>query len=240
MRSPPSAFVLVHGAWHGGWCWRRVADRLQQAGRRAFAPTLTGVGERSHLLSAAVDAGTHIQDILGVLEAEELEDVVLVGHSYAGIAISGVAARARGRLRRLVYLDALLVEDGQSWAQAFPPEVAEARRKSATTTNGVKTIPAPDPAIYGFADPADTEWVRRRLTPHPYAAFEQQMHWGGPLANGLPRLYVDCTQPALDVLATMKARYRGRPDWPFVEMQTGHDAMLSAPDALARLLLDTQ
>jgi pimeloyl-ACP methyl ester carboxylesterase len=229
--------VLVHGAWHGGWCWHRVADRLRGAGHRVFAPTLTGVGERRHLLSAAVDLETHIEDVLGVLEAEELEQVVLVGHSYAGLVISGVAARAPRRLRQLVYLDALLVEDGGSWAEAFPPEVSEARRKSATMTNGVKTIPPPDPAIYGFADPADTEWVRRRMTPHPYAPFEQKARWNGPLGNGLPRLYIDCTQPVLAALATIKGRYRGKPDWPFVEMKTGHDAMLSAPEELAQILL---
>jgi pimeloyl-ACP methyl ester carboxylesterase len=230
--------VLVHGAWHGGWCWHRVADPLRAAGHRVFTPTLTGVGERRHLLSAGVDLETHIADVLGVLEAEELEDAVLVGHSYAGLVISGVAGRAPRRLRRLVYLDALLVEDGQSWAQAFPPEVSEARRKSATMTNGVKTLPPPDPAIYGFADPADTEWVRRRMTPHPYAPFEQQARWNGPLGNDLPRIYIDCTAPALAVLATIKDRYRGRPEWPFVDMKTGHDAMLSAPEGLARLLLE--
>jgi len=227
----------VHGAWHGGWCWHRVADPLRAAGHRVFAPTLTGVGERRHLLSATVDLETHIQDVLGVLEAEELENVVLVGHSYAGLVISGVAARAKARLRQLVYLDALLAEDGQSWAEAFPPEVAEARRKGATITNGVKTIPAPDPEIYGFADPADTEWVRRRLTPHPYAAFEQKSRLGGPLGNGLPRLYIDCTSPPIAALATIKDRYRDKPDWPFVELATGHDAMLSAPRELAQVLL---
>ena len=230
--------MLVHGAWHGGWCWRRVADRLQRAGQRVFAPTLTGVGERRHLLSAGVDLETHIQDILGVLEAEELEDVVLVGHSYAGLVISGVAARAPKRLRRLVYLDALLVEDGQSWAEAFPPEVTEARRKSVVMTDGVKTIQAPDPAIYGFADPADDAWLRRRLTPHPFAPFDQKARWGGSLGSGVPRIYIDCTQPALPLLATLKDRYRGKPGWPFVELKTGHDAMVSAPEALTRLLLE--
>jgi pimeloyl-ACP methyl ester carboxylesterase len=227
----------VHGAWHGGWCWRRVADRLQKAGRRVFAPTLTGVGERRHLLTAEVDLETHIRDILCVLEAEELENVVLVGHSYAGLVISGVAARAKERIRQLVYQDALLAEDGQSWAEAFPPEIAEARRKGATITNGVKTIPAPDPEIYGFADPADTVWVRRRMTSHPYAPFEQKSCLNGPLGNGLPRLYIDCTTPPIAALATIKDRYRGRPEWSFVELKTGHDAMVSAPEELARLLL---
>lgn len=233
----PHTFVLVHGAWHGGWCWRRVADLLGAAGHRVFCPTLTGVGERSHLLRPEVDLETHIGDVLGVLEAEELDRVVLVGHSYAGLVISGVAARAPQRLRQLVYLDALLVEDGRSWAEVFPPEVAEARRRSAAMTNGVKTLPAPDPAIYGFADSADDDWVRRRLTPHPYAPFEQKVRWDGPLGNGLPRIYIDCVQPALAVLAELKDCYRGRPDWPFVELKTGHDAMVSAPAETAQLLL---
>jgi pimeloyl-ACP methyl ester carboxylesterase len=227
----------VHGAWHGGWCWRRVEDRLRKAGHRVFTPTLTGVGERRHLLTAATDLETHIQDVLGLLEAEELEGVVLCGHSYAGLVISGVAARAKERIRQLVYLDALLAEDGQSWAEAFPPDVAEARRKGATVTNGVKTIPAPDPEIYGFADPADTVWVRRRLTPHPYAAFEQKSRLDGPLGSGLPRLYIECTTPPIAALATIKDRYRGKPGWPFAELKTGHDAMLSAPGELTRLLL---
>jgi pimeloyl-ACP methyl ester carboxylesterase len=227
----------VHGAWHGGWCWRRVGGRLQKAGHRVFAPTLTGVGERRHQLTAEVDLETHIRDILGVLEAEELDGVVLCGHSYAGLVISGVAARAKERIRQLVYQDALLAEDGQSWAEAFPPDIAEARRKGATITNGVKTIPAPDPEIYGFADPADTVWVRRRMAPHPYASFEQKSCLNGLLGNGLPRLYIDCTAPPIAALATIKDRYRGRPEWPFVELKTGHDAMVSAPEEFARLLL---
>ena len=237
MRNPPSTFVLVHGAWHGGWCWRRVAERLQKPGHRVFTPTLTGLGERAHLLTSAVDVETHIRDVLGLLEAEELENVVLAGHSYAGLVISGVAARAKQRLRQLVYLDALIVEDGQSWAEAFPPEVAEARRNSAVVTNGVKALPPPDPAIYGFADAADTEWVRRRLTPHPFAAFEQKMRWGGAVGNGLPKVYVDCTSPKLAALDAMKKRHRA--GWEFVELKTGHDLMVSAPEETAQILLRT-
>ena len=193
--------------------------------------------ERAHLLSSAVDVDTHIRDIVALLEAEELENVVLAGHSYAGMVISGVAASAKARLRRLVYLDALIVEDGESWAEAFPPDVAEARRKSAVMTHGVKTIPPPDPKIYGFADPADTEWVRRRLTPHPFAAFEKKNRWGGPVGNGVPKVYVDCTQPALAALDAMKkARLGG---WEVIALATGHDLMVSAPDETAQILLRT-
>jgi len=202
-----------------------------------FCPTLTGLGERAHLLSPDVNLDTHIQDVTGLLEAEELNGVVLVGHSYAGLVISGVAARAPRRIRQLVYLDALLVEDGQSWAGAFPPEVTEARRKSATVTNGVKTLPAPDPKIYGFEDPADDAWLRRRLTPHPYAPFEQKVQSGVPLGNGLPKVYVDCTQPPLGALAAMKARHRAGADWKFIELKTGHDLMVSAPEETAQILL---
>lgn len=229
--------MLVHGAWHGGWCWRRVAERLEKAGHRVYCPTLTGLGERAHLLTNEVSLDTHVQDVVGVLEAEELEHVVLAGHSYAGIVISGVAARAKRRLRRLVYLDALLVEDGKSWAEAFPPDVAEARRKSAIVANGVKTLPPPDPKIYGFSDPADDAWVRRRLTPHPYAPFEQKVKWGCPLGNGLPKSYVDCTSPALAALAEMKPRNRS--GWDFIELKTGHDLMVSAPEETAQILLRT-
>lgn len=225
----------MHGAWHGGWCWPRVAERLRAAGHRVFTPTLTGLGERRHLLTPAVDVDTHIRDVIGLLEAEELEDVVLAGHSYAGMVITGVAARAKARLRRLVYLDALIVNDGESWAEAFPPEVAEARRKSAMMIDGVKTIPAPDPAIYGFSDPADTEWVRRRMTPHPFAAFELKNRWGGPVGNGVPKVYVDCTKPALGALASMKQqRLAG---WEVIALATGHDLMVSAPEEMAQILL---
>jgi pimeloyl-ACP methyl ester carboxylesterase len=233
--SRPSTFVLVHGAWHGGWCWPRVADRLRQAGHRVFTPTLTGVGERRHLLTPAVDAETHIRDVLELLEAEELQDVILAGHSYAGMVITGVAARAKSRLRQLVYLDALLVHDGESWADAFPPEVAVARRKAAVPTNGVQTLMPPDPVIYGFADAADTEWVRRRMTPHPFAPYDQKHRWGGPIGNGVPKVYVDCTAPALANLDSMKrSRLAG---WEVISLATGHDLMVSAPEDTAQILL---
>jgi len=233
----PRTYVLVHGAWHGGWCWRRVADRLKSEGHRVFAPTLTGLGERAHLLTREVDLDTHIADVVGLLVAEELEDVVLVGHSYGGIVITGVAAREKSRLWQLVYLDAAIVEDGATWSSISPPEVALARRKAAKESSDGLSIPVPEAGVFGLTDPDDLDWVQRRMTPQPFAAYDQKMSWRGTVGNGLPKVYVDCTAPAYAGLAAVKERYRGKPGWTFVELKTGHDAMVSAPAETAEVLL---
>jgi pimeloyl-ACP methyl ester carboxylesterase len=213
-----------------------VSDRLIAAGQRVFCPTLTGLGERAHLLSRQVNLDTHIQDVVALLEAEELKDVVLVGHSYGGMVITGVAARAKPCLRQLVYLDAVILEDGGTFSDILPPEVAAARRKAAESSGRV-SFPVPDANVFGLVEPADIGWVQRRMTPQPYGSFDQPIRWGGPIGNGIPKVYVDCTDPAYAGLAAMKDRYRGKPDWPFVELRTGHDAMVSAPEETARLLL---
>ncbi len=232
-----STYVLVHGAWHGGWCWRHVAHRLVAAGHRVFCPTLTGLGERAHLLTREVKISTHIQDVVALLEAEELEKVVLVGHSYGGIVITGVAARAKARLKQLVYLDSAIVEDGASWASIGLPEVVAERRKAAQESSGGVSLPVPDARVFGLLRPDDIAWVQRRLTPQPFGGYEEKMHWGGPVGNGVPKVYVDCTDPAYAGLAPVKERYRGKPGWPFAQLRTGHDAMVSAPAETAQLLL---
>src|SRR5690348_13524991 len=115
--------VLVHGGWIGGWCWQRVTPLLVAARHRVYTPTLTGLGERAHLLTQEIDLSTHIQDVVGLIECEELENVVLVGQSYAGMVITGVADRMAARLSRLVYLDAFVPQDGQCLADLVPAEV---------------------------------------------------------------------------------------------------------------------
>jgi len=202
-----------------------------------FCPTLTGLGERAHLLDRNVNLDTHFGDVIGLIEAEELTEVVLVGHSYGGIVITGVAARIPERIRQLVYLDAALVEDGHSWSETLPAELAAARRKTAAESSGGLSVPAPKPQFYGVDDPDDCAWLERRMTPQPFAAFDQKMHWGGPIGNGLPKVYIDCTKPAFAGFTAMKARYRSNPDWNFSELATGHDAMVSAPEELTRILL---
>ena len=230
-------YVLVHGAWHGGWCWGRVSDILVGAGHRVFAPSLTGLGDRRHLLTPETNLNTHIQDIVELFEAEELNGVVLVGHSYGGIVITGVAAKTPRRIKQLIYLDAVLVEDGESWSSAHPADMVEARRKAAQETSKGLTLPVPTASAFGVADPADQAWVDRRMTPHPFATYEQKMNWGGPIGNHLPKVYIDCTSPSLGSIAAMKDKYRGKAEWPFVELKTCHDAMVTAPQELTKILL---
>ena len=244
---PPSAsgpvrktsFVLVHGAWHGGWCWSRVAARLRAAGHDVFTPTLTGLGERRHLISPQINLDTHIEDVVNLLECEELDQVVLVGHSYAGIVISGVADRAAPRLRQLVYLDALLLESGKSLFSDFPQAVVDQRLKAIRDTGaGVGAAAALPPAAFGVKDPADAAWVARRMTPQPVGTYLQPLLLKAPLGNGLPKTYIDCTTDPIATLAPTKARVRADAGWTLRTLASGHDAMVIAPAPLTNLLLE--
>ena len=244
MSAPATAasptFVLVHGSWHGAWCWRRVLPRLRAAGAEAHAVTLTGVGERAHLMGPGIDLHTHIQDVIGLIEAEELQQVVLVGHSYGGIVITGVADRlqreAPGRLAQLVYLDAVTPHPGESWSSQHTPETRQARLDAAAASGGI-SFPPPDASVFGL-DGADRDWVNRRQTPQPLSVYLQALDFDAARVAALPRSFIDCTSPALPTIAVMRQRVRSEPGWRVAEMATGHDPMVSEPAALVALLLD--
>jgi pimeloyl-ACP methyl ester carboxylesterase len=229
-------FVLVHGAWHGGWCWRGVADRLRAEGHRVFTPTCTGLGERAHLMSREITLDTFTADIAGVIEAEELEAVVLVGHSFGGNPTSGVADRMKERLRHLVYLDAIVVEPGKAPFDSLPPDVVAGRRKAAAESSGGLSLPNPPVSAFGVPEGPDAEWVRRRLTPHPISTYESKLNIEGPVGNGLPRTYIHCTQPSYAALEGSRQWVKAQEGWRWREIATGHDAMVSAPGELARML----
>ncbi|NML43240.1 alpha/beta fold hydrolase [Ramlibacter sp. G-1-2-2] len=238
--TPASArnFVLVHGAWHGGWCWTHVGDRLRAQGHRVFTPTLTGLGERRHLISAQVNLDTHIDDVVNLIEFEELQDVVLVGHSYAGIVITGVADRIAPRLRQLVYLDSLMLDSGKSIFSSFPDDVVQQRLKAIRDTGGGVGAAAPlSPAAFGVKQPADSEWVTRRMTPQPVGTYLQPLVLRHPVGNGRPKTYIECTDGPIATLEPTKARIRADASWTVRTLATGHDAMISAPDALTDMLL---
>ena len=153
-----ATFVLVHGAWRGSWCWKRVRRALLQQGHEVFTPTLTGLGERSHLLSETLDLQTHTLDVLNLIQWEELNDFVLCGHSYGGMVISGVADRVPERIRSLVFLDAFVPEHGESVADFAPVS-------GGGLIDGWKSAPISGEAF--GVNLADRAWVARQCTVHP-------------------------------------------------------------------------
>lgn len=227
--------VLVHGAWHGAWCWQRVVRGLWATGHRAFAVSLTGVGERAHQMSPDITLATHIADVMAVIDAEELRGALLVGHSYGGMVITGVADRIRdaATLSRLVYLDAMVPHPGESWSSTHTPATRDARR-AAIAEHGA--LPPPDPALFGLTDAADSAWVARRQTPQPGSLYDDPLHFDPARVARWPRQFIDCNAPALATIDVMRQRVRAEAGWQIDEIATGHDAMISAPEALLALL----
>jgi pimeloyl-ACP methyl ester carboxylesterase len=237
MRMTGNTFVLLHGAWHGGWCWHDVAGLLRAQGHSVTAPTQTGLGERRHLLSGAITLETFVQDLVEHLEAEEIEDAILVGHSFGGMAISGAADRVPQRIRHLVYLDSMVLEDGQAFFDVLPADIVAARRRLAQEQGGGLFVPCPPLSAFGVPeDHPRADWTRRRLTPHPLGTFETPLRLRHPPGNGLPRTYIACTDPPYLPLERARREIRGRADWGWQEIATGHDAMVTAPETLALML----
>jgi pimeloyl-ACP methyl ester carboxylesterase len=217
-------FVLVHGAWHGGWCWRRVGDILTARGHRVFAPTLTGLGERSHLLAQGVDLGTHITDIVNVITWEELGAVVLCGHSYGGMVVTGVADRVPDRIAALVYLDAYVPEGGVSMQDLRPRELPAAL--------GV----APTSAAAFLVNEADRDWVDRRCTPHPVASIVEKLALTGAYRAVRRKRYIRAAGYPHAVFAATCERLKADPGWSVHTIDCGHDVMVDRPETLADLL----
>ncbi|MEQ3549455.1 alpha/beta fold hydrolase [Pseudonocardia nematodicida] len=225
--------VLLAGAWHGGWAWGRVAPRLRAAGHHVLTPTLTGVSDRAHLLHPGVGLGTHVQDVVAQLDAEDLDDVVLVGHSYTGQVVTAVADARPGRIAHRVYLDAFVGDDGEAAIDLLPPEVAVHYRESVQGPGHGWLIPVRPLEKLGVTDPADLAWLTARLTPHPWRAFTEPLAVTGA-HTGVPATFVECTD-WMRVFRPHAERARAA-GWPVHEIATGHEAMVTAPDELARIL----
>ncbi|HVZ45240.1 MAG TPA: alpha/beta fold hydrolase [Ramlibacter sp.] len=231
-------FVLVHGAWHGAWCWDRVTPILRQAGHRVFTPTLPGQGERAAELSADVNLETHIADVVQYIESRRLQNVVLVGHSYGGLVVSGVADRIAPRLRKLIYLDALVLDSGQSIA-ALSGASWENRLKAVREQGRGLGLPALPPEAFGVLEPQDQAWLAPRLTLQPVHTFDQPLVLRNPLGNGVPKVYIDCNQPAMGSVNAFKAKVKQQAGWTAYEtLPTGHDAMVTLPEGLVQLFLE--
>ena len=235
-----ATYVLVHGAGHGGWCYKRLAPLLRAQGHEVHAPSLTGLGERAHLLTAETTLSTHIEDIVRLIEAEDLSDVILAGHSYGGMVITGVSGRIPHRIAHLVFLDAAIPADGEALEDSSPA-VRTGIRSEARVVDGVELVLWPDMpvarAIYGVTDEADWAWMLERLRPHPWKCFEEKLVLADPEgAARIPRTIINCP-------STLETRrhnenidryFQGENVW---EIDTGHDLMITEPEKTAEMLL---
>lgn len=234
-----ATYVLVHGAWHGGWCWKHTKALLEQSGHRVFAPTLTGMGERHHLSSASIDLNTHIRDVAAIIESEELSHVILVGHSYGGYIVAGVANLMPEKIAHIVYLDAMLPMPGKAARETWPPELVAQTEK--TLIDGFKLASFPI-AMFDVppTDTVNTAWMQRRLTDMPYGVFKTPFP-ETPAANAtavakINRTFIKCLNAQLDgakysyaAAKSMGMRLR--------EIKTGHNPMVTAPAILHKALL---
>jgi len=232
-----TTFVLVHGAWHGAWKWRFVAPILRRAGHEVHTPTLSGLGERAHLARPGIDLDLHIQDVVAVLEMEDLREVVLLGHSYGGMVVTGAAERAHARIRRLVYLDAFVPENGKcllDYVERAVPERAARFREEGEREGSVTPPPV---ATWGLAKPEHVAFARQRENRHPFGCFTQRIRLVNSSAAALPKTFIYCSSPATGSFDQFAEKYRRDPAWRFHELKTGHDAMILVPEELAGILL---
>lgn len=230
-----ATFVLVHGAWYGGWCWTRVAEPLRAQGHTVYTPTLTGLGERAHLLDPQVDLITHVRDVVGVIEAEELNKVVLCGHSYGGMVITGAADAVRHRIDSLVYLDAFVPEPNQSLIDCLPPERQQRLREQSPAGWMTESPPA---SSWKVRSEADRAWVDRRTTPHPAATMNQALSHRRPWETARKAVYVRAEGYDPSPFAPVAERLKRDARWQVVGAPCGHDVMVDEPQHLVDILLD--
>ena len=235
---PPTrkhAFVLVPGSWCGAWCWKFVAERLRAAGHIALPLSLTGLAERSHLLSDAVTLETHVMDVVNAIRYNDLQDVILVGHSYAGMILTVIAERFPQYFQHIVYLDALVPTQGECALDLIPRHDA-AQRVHRSQQDGGLSVPVPSPGH--FATEALQEWFKAHMTPQPLKPYLGRVEITRPQGNGIPVTYVSCTPSRLPSIILSAERARRLPLWRVVEIESGHNVQVHRPDDVARILMD--
>ena len=234
-----ATFVLVHGAWHGGWCWQKVIPFLEAAGHEVYAPTLTGLAERASELSPDVGLETHIQDVVSLLAEKNLYGVILVGHSYGGMVITGVVDAVSERIAHLVYLDTFVPRDGESMVDVSPLVILLLRRQAQADGWRIDSR-----GTYGVMTEPDLSWVLSKVTPQPLKTLEQPLHLKNPaIVSATPRTHIDCTSSSfffslMRHLLAPRALPPKEAGWRLRQLPTGHDAMITAPRELADLLLE--
>jgi pimeloyl-ACP methyl ester carboxylesterase len=226
-------FVLVHGAWHGGWCYQRVADKLAAAGHKVYTPTLTGLADRSHLMRLDITLKTHVDDIVNLMKWEDLTDIVLCGHSYGGAVVSGVAEVMLPQIASIVFLDAFMPESGQTIMELSP---ASRDNVLASQARGVISLPAPPARVFAV-NPADQAMVDAKCTPQPIRTFTEGLTITGARERVRKKTYVRGEQYARDAFDASYEKARRDASWTAHRLPCGHDVMLDMPDKTAEILL---
>jgi pimeloyl-ACP methyl ester carboxylesterase len=233
MSSKQTTFLLCHGAWGGGWSWKKMHPLMQAAGHRLLAPNYTGLGDRAHLANPDIDLETHIQDILNVIKYEDLRDFVLLGHSYGGMVATGVADRARDVINQVIYLDAFVPREGECLLDFLPQSERQRMRDGAAAGDGWRIPPNPSPPD---TSQADLEWMMPRRVHMPIKCFEMKLK----LQHGettLPRSYIYCTRTApANVFGQFANRTKSDPAWRYFEIDASHSPNVTAPEELMALL----
>lgn len=231
-----ATFVLIHGAWEAGWVWKETASHLRAAGHEVFTPSLTGLGERSHLLGPTVDLETHIADVFGVLRWERLENVTLVGHSYGGSVATGVADRAHERIGSIIYLDAFMPKDGQALHDLIPPERAAGMRSIAEEQGEGWYLPITAAPLQHVTEPKEAALLKDLCGAQPLATMTQKLNLSGNYLKIPKKTFVLATGYAPSVFTRFadEARALG---WPVEELATHHFTMLSMPRETAEILM---
>jgi pimeloyl-ACP methyl ester carboxylesterase len=228
-------FVLVHGAWHGGWCWRRVSDLLEQQGHKVFTPTLTGLGERSHLLRAGINISTHVTDVVNLRKWEGLSGVVLCGHSYGGMVVSGVAEQMAPAIGSIVFLDAFVPENGDSMADLTSGTVRDNLKIAAE--RGDLVVPARSAAAF-LVNAKDQAWVDAMCVPQPVGTMTEKVTLTGARERIGKKAYIRASAYPNPGFDTAYARVKADTSWRTYEVPCGHDVMVDMPERLAEILLE--
>jgi pimeloyl-ACP methyl ester carboxylesterase len=232
MSSSPKTFLVCHGAWSAGWAWKKMHPLMNKAGHRLVTPTYTGLGERAHLAHPAIDLETHITDVLQVIKYEDLRDIVLIGHSYGGMVATGVADRARDKVKQLIYVDAFVPADGQSLFDFLADSEQRRMREAAKSGDGWRVPPNPTPPDTSAEDAA---WLNERRVHTPINCFEAKLNLSAPLT--LPRSYIYATRAApSDTFGQFARKTRNDPAWRYFEIDASHSPNVTAPEALLALL----
>lgn len=233
-----STYVLVHGAWHGGWSWRFVEEILEQNNHLVYTPTMVGLAERDHLESSEDSINTLVEDIAQFIIAENLKDVILVGHSFGGAVISGVAEQLPDRIQQLIYLDAAILENGESMFDCIPHEIASERQRLIKESGDGDTLPIPTARDLGIFDAQQWEYVKQFLTPQPLSSYTTALTLNHNPGEGFPCFYIHCDKPSYSSLTWARKRAESY-GWPIIPIDTGHDAMISAPELLSEILMQS-